>query len=700
MLFSKQQKGQGLVEFALILPVLLMVILGLIETALLFQAYLAIQHGAREAARFAVSMQPPMGHMITEDGIEPCPAGGGTDKWGVLCEGPDENESDLDARREKWQRRRVQMIKARALEASMGVRVREDRLLIGLDEQDYFDVENHPELYDDYWGVPGFYGVQVKGFSRNEEGALVQKEDHPSLPGLHVRVIVYHRAEVIDPLMGAIVDSVMLNARMDMINEGLQAGAGALPTFEPEPTPDLGPGPEPEPNDPPDRPVNISPEDGATEETGNPQFTWEYSDPDGDPQSDFRVQLWPQGSSVSHDSGEFPSDASTFTPEDWNLSSGEYCWHVSVGDDRGLWSEYSAATCFWVQVEDNNPPDRPVNESPVEVGTCVTIDTAHPEFAWSDFSDPDEDTHGDTQSYLQIRLRPDGVGYDGANSRDTGAVASDASAYTPPWYLDDGEYYWSVRVRDNRGRWSDYSLETCFIVDAAPYLVVLGDHEEGDPFVLGEDVTIVIAKHDGDTDYELWWVGPDNVGHSFASLTSDGDGDASQPWSLTDPPDPPGWLELIPGGVPGQVYTCTVQSRVPASGDVVAYQQISVQVPEDLPDLVVTGITFPDSPLANVPMTITVGIANLTYSTVEGFFDVNVYVDPGRPPTLGRPGDGLQWVDGIGPLETRNTTFVITLIGLGDHEVWAYVDATNAVDEGDEDNNRYGPVSTFAGCEE
>jgi subtilase family serine protease len=110
---------------------------------------------------------------------------------------------------------------------------------------------------------------------------------------------------------------------------------------------------------------------------------------------------------------------------------------------------------------------------------------------------------------------------------------------------------------------------------------------------------------------------------------------------------------------------------------------------------------LPDSPLANVPMTITVDIANLTYSTIEGFFDVNVYVDPVRPPTLGRPGDSLQWVDGIGPTETRTMTFVITLIGLGDHEVWAFVDATNAVDnERDEDNNRSEPVSTFAGCEE
>ena len=51
MFFSKRQKGQSLVEFALILPALLMILLGVIEVAIVFQAYLAVQHAAREAAR-------------------------------------------------------------------------------------------------------------------------------------------------------------------------------------------------------------------------------------------------------------------------------------------------------------------------------------------------------------------------------------------------------------------------------------------------------------------------------------------------------------------------------------------------------------------------------------------------------------------------------------------------------------------------
>lgn len=50
LLRRPQNWGQGLVEFALVLPILLLVIFLIIEGALLLQAYLAVQHAAREAA--------------------------------------------------------------------------------------------------------------------------------------------------------------------------------------------------------------------------------------------------------------------------------------------------------------------------------------------------------------------------------------------------------------------------------------------------------------------------------------------------------------------------------------------------------------------------------------------------------------------------------------------------------------------------
>jgi len=56
----RRGNGQALVEFAVALPLLLFIILGMIEVARWFQAYLAVQYAAREAARYAVTGKPPM----------------------------------------------------------------------------------------------------------------------------------------------------------------------------------------------------------------------------------------------------------------------------------------------------------------------------------------------------------------------------------------------------------------------------------------------------------------------------------------------------------------------------------------------------------------------------------------------------------------------------------------------------------------
>ena len=65
----KARRGQSMAEFAVALPVLLFIVLGFIEAARWFQAYLAVQYAATEAARYAVSGRPPM--PIT-DGDESC----------------------------------------------------------------------------------------------------------------------------------------------------------------------------------------------------------------------------------------------------------------------------------------------------------------------------------------------------------------------------------------------------------------------------------------------------------------------------------------------------------------------------------------------------------------------------------------------------------------------------------------------------
>ncbi|WP_066258703.1 TadE/TadG family type IV pilus assembly protein [Neobacillus drentensis] len=49
----KSEKGQSLVEFALILPLFLMLLFGIVDFGRAFHAYLTIDHAGREAARAA-----------------------------------------------------------------------------------------------------------------------------------------------------------------------------------------------------------------------------------------------------------------------------------------------------------------------------------------------------------------------------------------------------------------------------------------------------------------------------------------------------------------------------------------------------------------------------------------------------------------------------------------------------------------------
>jgi hypothetical protein len=52
---SGRELGQSLAEFALVAPILFILIFGLIDTARLYNAWVTTQHAAREAARYGVT---------------------------------------------------------------------------------------------------------------------------------------------------------------------------------------------------------------------------------------------------------------------------------------------------------------------------------------------------------------------------------------------------------------------------------------------------------------------------------------------------------------------------------------------------------------------------------------------------------------------------------------------------------------------
>lgn len=51
--WKKNRKGQSMVEFALVLPIMLLLLLGIMEFGFIFHEYLVVTHAAREGARDA-----------------------------------------------------------------------------------------------------------------------------------------------------------------------------------------------------------------------------------------------------------------------------------------------------------------------------------------------------------------------------------------------------------------------------------------------------------------------------------------------------------------------------------------------------------------------------------------------------------------------------------------------------------------------
>ncbi|WP_421381611.1 TadE/TadG family type IV pilus assembly protein [Bacillus salacetis] len=81
----KKENGQSLVEFALVLPVLLILIFGIVDFGRYFHAYLTVDHAGREAARAAsigtadavsVAVQNGSGIGLTADQVSFTSSGG------------------------------------------------------------------------------------------------------------------------------------------------------------------------------------------------------------------------------------------------------------------------------------------------------------------------------------------------------------------------------------------------------------------------------------------------------------------------------------------------------------------------------------------------------------------------------------------------------------------------------------------------
>jgi hypothetical protein len=195
--------GQSLVEVALAFPILLLVLTGILEASQWFHAYLAVQYASREAARYAVTGNPPM---YKTDGPGSCEELGHPDTGQPYSLPADYLEC------------RVDFIK------DVGIKLAELGVLVDPDEWDITQ--------------PGFLGVYVRG-----EPAIggIPTADHPGVARSKIEIRVIYNHPIHNPFFSALLPTVRVVGVSSLINEPWVGGGPVLPSvFEaPPPLPPL-----------------------------------------------------------------------------------------------------------------------------------------------------------------------------------------------------------------------------------------------------------------------------------------------------------------------------------------------------------------------------------------------------------------------------------------------------------------------------
>ncbi|MCZ7539579.1 MAG: pilus assembly protein [Anaerolineae bacterium] len=275
---QRGRRGQTLVEFALTLPILLMLMFGVIEFARIFQAWITLQNAARAAARYAVTGQwdenilaEAMGYTFPEglsvedrrwavlNSLMPCTEGADEAfqrHWGYDCQ-PGSVE-------DQWLRAdvaRIPSIVDRARVGASGLALKDGDHYVGLQypEEDDLSTGTVTDSERGWFHVwicssrPGVYSDTAARYQPSEDrSARLCQVQEPGMEGVNqydsggpgdaVEIVVFFNHPLITPL--GLVDYIQLQARRVMINEAFRSTrvinippALALPTFTPSNTP-------------------------------------------------------------------------------------------------------------------------------------------------------------------------------------------------------------------------------------------------------------------------------------------------------------------------------------------------------------------------------------------------------------------------------------------------------------------------------
>jgi len=282
----RSRRGQTLAEFALTLPILLMLMFGVIEFARIFQAWITLQNAARTAARYAITGQwdendlstvlgvPLTGATKEEkrnnilDALVPCTTGidvAFQRHWGIDCEPGNDEHQGLRA-----DMARLPSIAKRAHIGAAGLSAAEGDHIKGLHKADGTEINTQtsvgptdPRAFHVWmcssrpWIVPDPKNPRLQRYypdpttdDRNrrlcpvvETGSTKGANQYDAGgPGDAVEIIIFFNHPLITPL--GLTSHIELQARRVMINESFRSTrlvnlppALAQPTLTPSLTP-------------------------------------------------------------------------------------------------------------------------------------------------------------------------------------------------------------------------------------------------------------------------------------------------------------------------------------------------------------------------------------------------------------------------------------------------------------------------------
>ena len=198
-----------------------------------------------------------------------------------------------------------------------------------------------------------------------------------------------------------------------------------------------------ETNNPPTKPSNLQPQDGATGVSITPTLSWVCEDPDGDALT-YDLFFGTSESQLTLKANDLIENKYTFTEElGYNTT---YYWKVKAKDGKGgekegpMWS-------FTTQTSEqppNTPPTAPHTPSPADKATEISVT---PILSW-EAEDPD----GDPLTYDL---------FFGTSESQLTLKANDLieNKYTFTEELEYGTtYYWKVNAKDGKGGETDSSV--------------------------------------------------------------------------------------------------------------------------------------------------------------------------------------------------------------------------------------------------